>query len=200
MIKKASIFSLLFLSLFACEHEIPAAEEKVSSFSYSSNQLELVKGDSIFSETPIFHSSSDVNFNLKTTPSTSAISIDEKGIIKVNSSCAVGVYSISVNVNNAGGESLFSNVLQVRVQSKIISFASDVLPIINQSCSPCHTEKNQSTLYTDYDNASALYELIIDRVKSPKSSGLTMPPSPSEPLSKADIDLIAKWNTDGLNQ
>lgn len=79
------------------------------------------------------------------------------------------------------------------------TFAVDIQPIITTNCSPCHVAGGARTNYTTYNNAANAIDLIITRVNLEESDPAFMPQGGTQ-LSQANLDLLAKWKTDGLKE
>lgn len=197
--KKKILFCLSALVFLACEHETIAVSKKIESYTYQNANLYVLEGNQASSSMPIYKSDSPVSFELNILPQTDKITINEQGVIKVDETCPVGYYELSVQVKNSSGSSLFGNVLKVLIQSKTISFDLDIVPLVKRTCGPCHSEADQNTIYTDYDNASGLISLISDRIQLPITSDRIMPPTPTGKLTQEEINIFLKWESDGLN-
>ncbi len=79
----------------------------------------------------------------------------------------------------------------------LVTFNQNILPIIQNSCTPCHGPNGSQPDYTNFRNASDNATDISDRVnRTPGSPGF-MPEGQLVRLSQRNLDLIAKWITDG---
>jgi len=80
-----------------------------------------------------------------------------------------------------------------------ISFATQVKPLIEANCTPCHTDQGTQTNYTLYANAKNNIDLIIDRTqRNPNDEGF-MPIGASEQKT-ALIEMLKQWKTDDFPQ
>lgn len=186
--------------LCACVHEIAYPDERVTNFSYASSILDINEGSSSSSSSPIFESKTPVSFELYTEPDAlGMINIDALGVIHIDSNAMPNRYLISVKVNNASGSTIFKEAMTIninRVGPVIITFDTDIKPLIQQKCSTCHTSGN-GLIYTDYNTSKSLVDEILRRIQLTSSDGDFMPKN-RIPLSNTQINLIKQWKTDGL--
>ncbi len=78
-----------------------------------------------------------------------------------------------------------------------VSFASQIKPIIEQNCTPCHVEGGDRTNYTMFANAKSNVDGILNRInRNQGDTGLM--PNGGQKLSEDKINLIQKWKDDGL--
>ena len=71
------------------------------------------------------------------------------------------------------------------------SFATDILPIMKQHCTSCHSGFN------NYEVVVSDIAVIIRIVQPPSYS---MPPRNRTPLDSADISLLKEWQSTGMGQ
>lgn len=73
---------------------------------------------------------------------------------------------------------------------RVVSFAAEIAPILNQRCGSCHTDGSAAPQrdFANYDLAVAMSDAIFTRV----STGL-MPPRPEPALTPAEYDLLVRW-------
>lgn len=84
------------------------------------------------------------------------------------------------------------------VPSRAVSFKKDIFPILSDRCQPCHTKKgDRSNYYEEYNTAKTLFTGIIGRVKREIGDPLLMPKN-GKKFSKAEMNLLAKWQDDGF--
>jgi uncharacterized membrane protein len=78
------------------------------------------------------------------------------------------------------------------------SFAKDVHPIIQASCSPCHIQgQGKVTPLNSYASAKGEIDEIIERIsKNPGDKGFM--PLKHPKLPDSTIAVFAKWKADGL--
>ncbi len=94
------------------------------------------------------------------------------------------------NTNAEDGETTEDN-------TPLITFARNILPIIQNNCIPCHGQNGSQTNYTDFRNARNNAAGISDRInRTPGSPGF-MPRGRATSLTQTELDLIAQWITDG---
>ena len=76
-----------------------------------------------------------------------------------------------------------------------ISYANDIKPIMERSCTPCHfPEKGRVEMLDTYEKTKSHVNEIIKRVELPKDERGFMPyMSKKTPLSKAEINLFKTW-------
>ncbi|WP_370478228.1 hypothetical protein [Tamlana flava] len=79
-----------------------------------------------------------------------------------------------------------------------VTYDADIKSIISSRCIGCHgnppTQGAPFSL-TTYNDVKSRVAGIISRIKS---SSNPMPPAPNSPLTPAQIELIEKWQADGL--
>jgi uncharacterized membrane protein len=84
------------------------------------------------------------------------------------------------------------------VLPQTVTFSKDVKPIVDNNCIMCHSPGGLSGFYplTDYTLVKNAIDNMLDRVQRPAGDPQKMPQGGS--LSQANIDLLKKWKTDGL--
>ena len=83
-----------------------------------------------------------------------------------------------------------------------VSFAKDVMPIMQASCTPCHfpPDGRKKPLNT-YDAVKTNIGDIITRVKLPQSDGKFMPWKLKKPaLSDSLINVLVEWQKQNMPQ
>ncbi|HKX86567.1 MAG TPA: hypothetical protein VJL37_07835 [Flavobacterium sp.] len=85
---------------------------------------------------------------------------------------------------------------------EIVSYASDVKPIIENNCLFCHTNPPQNgapmSLITLLDVRNAIENRgLLDRISRPQGADGMMPNGGTR-LPQSSIDLIIKWRDDGF--
>jgi hypothetical protein len=177
---------------------VTTTDQPPSALSYSTNSMTLDSGATVSSVVPGISGTAPFSFSMTSLPdAASAITIDNSGVITSTSTLSPGVYAISVQVTNSAGTADFTDVFTITVNAvKKITFTDDVLPLINQYCSTCHTT-GPKTLYTDYNNTSRDINLILDRIqRKPGSAGFM--PKNLPPLSVEQVQLFKDWLAQGL--
>jgi len=84
----------------------------------------------------------------------------------------------------------------------VVSFAKDVMPIMQASCTPCHFPPggNKKPLNT-YDAVKANIADVIARVKLPQGDNRFMPWKNKKPaLSDSLINVLAEWQKQNMPQ
>ncbi|MBW8360836.1 MAG: cytochrome c [Kaistella sp.] len=81
-----------------------------------------------------------------------------------------------------------------------VKFTQDIKPIIDNNCTVCHSPNGAAAFFplTDYTLVKNAVDQILDRTQRPAGDPQKMPQGGS--LSPAQIELIKKWKTDGLQQ
>lgn len=82
---------------------------------------------------------------------------------------------------------------------EVVSFAGDILPLLDNHCNACHSASGGSGLnLTDYDDVaeSALEGSLIERLKLPESN-IQLMPQGGPPLPECDIALFEAWADNG---
>jgi hypothetical protein len=81
-----------------------------------------------------------------------------------------------------------------------ITYQTDVMPVIQSSCAPCHIEgKGNKKPLDNYASASSVADDMIARVqKSPSERGFM--PFKHDKLSEAAILVFVNWKKDGLKE
>ncbi len=79
-----------------------------------------------------------------------------------------------------------------------VFWETDIRPIYERSCAPCHAEGANQTFMGSFESFSALGALALERV----SSGEMPPPTASAvapPLSAEEVQLLRTWVQEGMN-
>jgi hypothetical protein len=82
------------------------------------------------------------------------------------------------------------------VDPNALSYARDILPLMEEHCTECHHPGRQpdlSIMPGDRTLRNFLAERILARGET------NMPPSPRDHLSPAHLDLIRRWKLEGAN-
>lgn len=81
-----------------------------------------------------------------------------------------------------------------------VTFARDVLPIINNHCSPCHVSPDGRKVHLDnYEGSKNHIKEMIRMVKLPPTDHDFMPfKSKKEPLNDQQIATLEKWMAEGM--
>ncbi len=168
-----------------------------SALSYSPNSLTLSQGATGYSAMPSVSGSNPISYALSSSPANAGISINNStGVISVSSASATGTFTISVTASNLAGNTIFSGVYSIVVNVPLISFATNIKPLIISKCSNCHTSGGQ-TNFTVYGNTSTDINLILDRINRTQGDQGFMPKNGTK-LTQAEIDLIQNWKDQGF--
>lgn len=78
----------------------------------------------------------------------------------------------------------------VECDTSVVSYAADIVPIINQNCISCHAPGGQqeSSPFDSYDNFTSYVISAVDRING---RGSLMPPEGK--MSKCNIAMIEAW-------
>ena len=166
-----------------------------TAFSYSPASSEVNQGTAFSTGAPQTNSTGPVTYALTVSPSAgNNITINAQGVIQAGSSLAVGTYVIAVAVSNANGSITFNQAFTLVVKAANttqVSFVSDIKPILNGTCTGCHSN------YSDYTSTKNDVDKILNRIqRQPGSTGFM--PQGGQALTAAQIELIKKWKADGL--
>ncbi|MDQ3191680.1 MAG: hypothetical protein M3Q58_08810 [Bacteroidota bacterium] len=176
-----------------------------SNLAYSPNALTIDQGNVGNSVIPTISGTTPITFTMNSSPVTGEISINSgTGQISVSNLAAAGTYDISVTATNSAGSTNFPSIytVTVNVTTGLISFETDIKPIILNRCPSCHTG-GTNTNYTIYANASAnagpltSANTILERINRTQGAAGFMPQSGTK-LPQAELDLIQQWYDDGL--
>jgi|GEM_PF-1074003 len=194
--------SLLVLSACNSSKVDEPSLDLPTNLTYTPNSITAVAGTAVSSSKPMVSGTTPVTFTLSTSPNAgTALVIDPNtGIVTSTAATAEGTYTISVSANNIAGNVNFSNALTVIITSSggnKITYDTDIKPIINNNCMPCHVNGGGNTNYTVYTAAKNNINAIIDRVNRTQGSGGFMPKVGSK-LSSVELSALAQWKTDGL--
>lgn len=119
------------------------------------------------------------------------------GVISVAASTPEGDYSLDIQAENEAGTTLFVGAVTISVRiPPPVTFVSDIRPVIQGSCAPCHTGGSQPNL-TVYANAKQRIGNILGRITLSEGSADFMPRGRSK-LSASRIELFEEWQSDGL--
>lgn len=80
------------------------------------------------------------------------------------------------------------------------SFERDILPVVNNHCTPCHASPNGKVVHLDnYENASHEINKMIHLVKLPADDPDFMPFKHKKPALNAEqIAMLEKWRDEGM--
>jgi len=169
-----------------------------SNLSYPIGSLNLTQGTSGSSQQPTINGSTPVTFSITVSPLASGITVDPNtGVISSNTAVVDGTYLVTVIATNAAGNETFIDVFTVNVTASLVSFASDILPIIQNNCASCHTPGGSEVDYTNYSNSSGDVNAILNRIQRVQGSSGFMPKNGTS-LTQQEINLIQQWLNDGL--
>lgn len=107
---------------------------------------------------------------------------------------ATAWFAASCYYDNA--EELYQNYNQT-CDTSVVSFAQDVMPIIDNACVSCHGNISPSAglTLTDYGTITASLQKVEDRINRPNGDPLVMPQS--GPMIRCNIDKINAWINQG---
>lgn len=179
---------------------ISSEAQPPSQLTYSPNALSVDQGSAASSVVPAIMGTSPMSYSLSVSPDAGGkLSIDNQGVITAAADLPVGTYSISVTATNSAGSATFDAIYGLTVAEPVFTtFTKDVKPLISTYCANCHTTGPQ-TLYTNYQNAVANITHILDRIQRQQGSAGFMPKNGTK-LSDQEINLIKKWQADGLKE
>lgn len=79
-----------------------------------------------------------------------------------------------------------------------VNYITDVQPLINEKCAPCHTTGNKKKLLTFEDSKESIDDMIARVHLNPGEKGFM--PFKKEKLSDSLINVLVKWKSDGLRE
>lgn len=137
--------ALFLIGYFSCTHrpfDLPAPVVTApASLTYSPSSIEVKTGYTISSVKPVVGGTQPMSFFITTSPySGGTITINNLGIITIDSTASVGTYTITITATNSAGSTTFNNVYQITVSKTInppteLTYASDSLTISQGSSS-----------------------------------------------------------------
>lgn len=88
------------------------------------------------------------------------------------------------------------------VDIKKISYTSDIKPIIENSCTPCHIPpQGKKEPFENYEQVKEHIAAIIARVKLPQDDRKFMPPVNKKPaLTDAQVVVLIEWQQQNMPQ
>ncbi|MFL9829801.1 hypothetical protein ABS764_02960 [Flavobacterium sp. ST-87] len=101
---------------------------------------------------------------------------------------------------------LFINCSSVRknnsgyVDIKKISYSSDIKPLIENSCTPCHIPpQGKKEAFDSYEHVKENIDAIISRVRLPQDDRKFMPPvNKKPPLTDAQVAVLIEWQQQNM--
>lgn len=86
------------------------------------------------------------------------------------------------------------------VDVKKISYTSDIKPLIENSCTPCHIPpQGKKEAFDSYEHVKENIDAIISRVKLPQDDRKFMPPVNKKPaLTDAQIAVLTEWQQQNM--
>jgi len=166
-----------------------------SALNYPIDSIGVSLGTNSISSTPSISGTFPFTYSIVSDPVNPEISISNSGEISSTSSLTLGTYYIDVTVTNSAGSKTFENAYII-TSTNLISFDSNILPLIESKCGSCHTGGSR-TNYTVYNNSKNNINSILNRIQRVENSPGFMPASGSK-LSDNDIAKFQKWLDDGL--
>lgn len=112
--------SLALINLISCKNESEEDEpivqlNEIETFTYSSNELNLLSGNSSSSSEPNLSPQADYSFSIESTPFTEEITISNTGVLNFSSSLNTGTYIIDVLVKDEASTKRFSDAFTLIV-------------------------------------------------------------------------------------
>lgn len=92
----------------------------------------------------------------------------------------------------------FEDISESTPITQTVKYTENVKPIIQNNCISCHSASGSAAYYplTNYAETKTAIDNIISRIQKPVGDPEKMPQGGS--LSQNNIDIIKKWNADGL--
>jgi hypothetical protein len=178
---------------------VNAAPIAPANLTYIPASLSVLQGNTSNSSTPSVQGTAPITFSISSTsPTNNAITINAQGVINVANTSPAGTFLVSVQASNNVGNTNFANVYTVTVNAPT-TFINDIQPLIASRCTPCHVAGGSQQNFTVYTNAKSKITNILDRIQRSAGSAGAMPQG-GPALSTAEINLIKKWQTDGLKE
>lgn len=177
---------------------VNAAPIAPANLTYVPASLSITQGNTSNSSTPSVQGTAPITFSVSTSPTNNAITINAQGVINVANTSPAGTFLVSVQASNSVGNTTFTNVYTVTVNAPT-TFNTDIQPLIASKCTPCHVAGGSQQNFTVYNNAKTKITSILDRIQRAQGSAGAMPQG-GPALSTAEINLIKKWQTDGLKE
>ena len=86
------------------------------------------------------------------------------------------------------------------VDIKKISYTSDIKPLIENSCTPCHIPpQGKKEAFDSYEHVKENINAIISRVKLPQDDRKFMPPVNKKPaLTDAQVAVLVNWQKQNM--
>jgi hypothetical protein len=177
---------------------IGSPQDYPTTLLYSPTSSTMVFGDSAISAIPSVDGTAPIYFSMEVSPTTNAITIDSvNGELTIDKSITTGTFVITVTATNLYGTATTTYNVQVDANPSLLSFATDISPIIQGNCSSCHTYGGSQTNYIDYTNASNRVNMLVDRTNRTQG-GLGFMPKNGTKLTQPQLDLIQQWWDEGL--
>ena len=102
---------------------------------------------------------------------------------------------------------LFTNCSSTRkgkdyVDTKKLSYNTDVKPIIANSCTPCHMPpQGKKEPLENYEHVKENIGAIIERASLPQDNRKFMPPVNKKPaLTEAQVAILVKWQQQNMRE
>ena len=170
-----------------------------ANLTYTPNSLIVTQGTAATSAVPSITSAGTVTYTIAVSPSTTAITISNQGIISASTILTAGTYTISVTAENASGSKTFAGIYRIVVNSvntSSITYNGNIKSIIQNNCGSCHVSGPQ-TEYGTFASAKSNIDVILTRIKLAQGASGMMPRGGTR-LSQATIDMVQKWKDDAL--
>jgi hypothetical protein len=97
---------------------------------------------------------------------------------------------------------LIEKTESIEEKSQLVSFESDLLPIMKRSCTPCHfPERGKVKMLNTYEATAESINYILYRVELPTDDEEYMPfKSKRQALSAEEIQLFKDWKSQGMGE
>jgi len=128
-----TLFCIIYTSCKHTPEVLPATAP--SGLLYTPNTIEVKTGNAISSAIPVVSGSQPISYSISTIPfNGGAISINENGVIVVDTSAVAAVYEVTVTAINSAGRATFTNAYQITVSQTVnpptsLIYATDTLKI-----------------------------------------------------------------------
>jgi hypothetical protein len=181
-----------FSSVFSIQ--VSGANSKPSGLTYSESSLTIRKHETK-SITASAQGTPPLTYELVNSTSLPAgISLNTStGKIDFAKDIAHGNYKMTVKVSNSVGNETFTDIVSLASEKVVYNGLGGVKEIMSGNCQSCHSK------YGNYTGVKGGANSIKARTSLPGSNPSSMPQGNSN-LPQEQIDRIAQWITDGLEE
>jgi PKD repeat protein len=167
---------------------------------YSPSSSTITGGASWSSASPSVAGTVPIVYSLASSPMSSEISIDSStGVITCSQNLTIDSYTLTVTATNSEGSISDTYHITVSASVVLVSFATDIKPLIQNNCDGCHLPGGSRRDYSDYTNASSWASSIVSRINKNQGESGFMPAYGTK-LNQSELDLVQQWINDGLQQ